>query len=61
MGEVPIPKTCKNGSSRWPARNILRVKGYGREGKPMRMLVQAVGERLRATTNPGHRAQDPWW
>jgi len=31
------------------ARNILRVKGYvAVEGKPMRMLVQAVGERLRA-------------
>ena len=31
------------------ARNILRIKGYvAVEGKPMRMLVQAVGERLRA-------------
>lgn len=30
-------------------QNILRVKGYvAVEGKPMRLLVQAVGERLRA-------------
>ncbi|MGL4279644.1 MAG: GTP-binding protein, partial [Albidovulum sp.] len=30
-------------------QNILRVKGYvAVAGKPMRMLVQAVGERVRA-------------
>jgi cobalamin biosynthesis protein CobW len=42
-------------------QDILRVKGYvAVKGKPMRMLVQAVGERVRAQFdrpwNPGERA-----
>ncbi|MBL4929732.1 cobalamin biosynthesis protein CobW [Fuscibacter oryzae] len=37
------------------AQNILRVKGYiAVTGKPMRMLVQAVGERVR------HQFDRPW-
>ena len=36
-------------------RNILRVKGYAAvEGKPMRLLVQAVGARVR------HQFDRPW-
>ena len=35
--------------------NILRVKGYASvEGKPMRLLVQAVGARVR------HQYDRPW-
>ena len=37
------------------AQNILRVKGYAAvEGKPMRLLVQAVGARVR------HQYDRPW-
>ena len=37
------------------ARNILRVKGYAAvAGKPMRLLVQAVGARVR------HQYDRPW-
>lgn len=37
------------------ARNILRVKGYAAvKGKPMRLLVQAVGARVR------HQYDRPW-
>ena len=37
------------------AQNILRVKGYAAvEGKPMRLLVQAVGARVR------HQFDRPW-
>ena len=47
----PIRRTLQDAHRQtWPVnRKILRVKGYvAVEGKPMRMLVQAVGERLRA-------------
>jgi cobalamin biosynthesis protein CobW len=37
------------------AQNILRVKGYAAvAGKPMRLLVQAVGARVR------HQFDRPW-
>ena len=37
------------------AQNILRVKGYAAvTGKPMRLLVQAVGARVR------HQFDRPW-
>ncbi|MFY0310095.1 cobalamin biosynthesis protein CobW [Leisingera sp. D0M16] len=50
MGEVSDPEALQNAIVKLAReRNILRVKGYvAVEGKPMRMLVQAVGERLRA-------------
>ncbi|NHM19466.1 cobalamin biosynthesis protein CobW [Tritonibacter mobilis] len=50
MGEVSDPEDLQKRIIEMArARNILRVKGYvAVEGKPMRMLVQAVGERLRA-------------
>lgn len=50
MGEVSDPESLQNAIVKLAReRNILRVKGYvAVEGKPMRMLVQAVGERLRA-------------
>ncbi|MFW8634467.1 cobalamin biosynthesis protein CobW [Cribrihabitans pelagius] len=50
MGEVSDPQALQNAIVKLAReRNILRVKGYvAVEGKPMRMLVQAVGERLRA-------------
>nr|WP_291729565.1 cobalamin biosynthesis protein CobW [Leisingera sp. F5] len=50
MGEVTDPEALQNAIVKLAReRNILRVKGYvAVEGKPMRMLVQAVGERLRA-------------
>ncbi|MFY1706115.1 cobalamin biosynthesis protein CobW [Tritonibacter scottomollicae] len=50
MGEVSDPEALQTRIIEMArARNILRVKGYvAVEGKPMRMLVQAVGERLRA-------------
>jgi cobalamin biosynthesis protein CobW len=50
MGEVADPEALQAAIIKLAReRNILRVKGYvAVEGKPMRMLVQAVGERLRA-------------
>ncbi|WP_420005557.1 cobalamin biosynthesis protein CobW [Arenibacterium sp. LLYu02] len=50
MGEVSDPEDLQKRIIEMArTRNILRVKGYvAVEGKPMRMLVQAVGERLRA-------------
>jgi cobalamin biosynthesis protein CobW len=50
LGEVSDPEALQNAIVKLAReRNILRVKGYvAVEGKPMRMLVQAVGERLRA-------------
>ena len=50
MGEVSDPQSLQDAIVKLAReRNILRVKGYvAVEGKPMRMLVQAVGERLRA-------------
>lgn len=50
LGEVADPEALQNAIVKLARdRNILRVKGYvAVEGKPMRMLVQAVGERLRA-------------
>ncbi len=50
MGEVSDPQALQDAIVKLARdRNILRVKGYvAVEGKPMRMLVQAVGERLRA-------------
>jgi cobalamin biosynthesis protein CobW len=50
MGEVDDPQLLQDAIVRLARdRNILRVKGYvAVTGKPMRMLVQAVGERVRA-------------
>ena len=50
LGEVSDPQALQDAIVKLAReRNILRVKGYvAVEGKPMRMLVQAVGERLRA-------------
>jgi len=50
LGEVDDPEKLQDDIVRLAReRNILRVKGYvAVSGKPMRMLVQAVGERLRA-------------
>ncbi|GGE60715.1 cobalamin biosynthesis protein CobW [Actibacterium pelagium] len=50
MGEVVDPDALQANIIRLAQElNVLRVKGYvAVEGKPMRMLVQAVGERLRA-------------
>ncbi len=50
MGEVSDPQALQDAIVKLARdRSILRVKGYvAVEGKPMRMLVQAVGERLRA-------------
>jgi cobalamin biosynthesis protein CobW len=50
MGEVSDPQDLQDRIIKMArSRKILRVKGYvAVEGKPMRMLVQAVGERLRA-------------
>ncbi len=50
MGEVDDPQVLQDAIIRLARdRNILRVKGYvAVTGKPMRMLVQAVGERVRA-------------
>lgn len=50
MGEISDPEDLQDRIVKLARdRNILRVKGYvAVEGKPMRMLVQAVGERLRA-------------
>jgi cobalamin biosynthesis protein CobW len=50
MGEVSDPQDLQDRIINMArSRKILRVKGYvAVEGKPMRMLVQAVGERLRA-------------
>ncbi len=42
------------------ARNILRVKGYAAvAGKPMRLLVQAVGARVRHQFDRPWRADEP--
>ncbi len=42
------------------ARNILRVKGYAAvAGKPMRLLVQAVGARVRAQFDRPWRPDEP--
>ena len=50
LGEVEDPEALQDAIVKLAReRNILRVKGYvAVSGKPMRMLVQAVGERLRA-------------
>lgn len=50
LGEVEDPEDLQARIVKMAqTRNILRVKGYvAVKGKPMRMLVQAVGERLRA-------------
>ncbi|MDE4174926.1 cobalamin biosynthesis protein CobW [Phaeobacter sp. PT47_59] len=50
LGEVSDPQDLQDRIVNMArSRKILRVKGYvAVEGKPMRMLVQAVGERLRA-------------
>jgi cobalamin biosynthesis protein CobW len=50
MGEVSDPDALQAAILKLAReRSILRVKGYvAVEGKPMRLLVQAVGERLRA-------------
>ncbi|MCA2006313.1 cobalamin biosynthesis protein CobW [Tritonibacter mobilis] len=60
MGEVSDPEDLqKRIIEMVRARNILRVKGYvAVEGKPMRMLVQAVGERLRAQYDQPWGAQE---
>ena len=50
LGEVDDPEALQDVIVKLAReRNILRVKGYvAVTGKPMRMLVQAVGERIRA-------------
>lgn len=50
LPEVTDPEALKHDIVRLAReQNILRVKGYvAVRGKPMRMLVQAVGERVRA-------------
>lgn len=50
LSEVADPEALKRAIVRLAReQNILRVKGYvAVRGKPMRMLVQAVGERVRA-------------
>ncbi len=50
MGEIADPEALQAAIIRLAReKNVLRVKGYvAVAGKPMRMLVQAVGERLRA-------------
>jgi cobalamin biosynthesis protein CobW len=50
MGEVTDPEALQEAIRRLAReQDILRVKGYvAVAGKPMRMLVQAVGERVRA-------------
>ena len=60
MGEVSDPEDLQKRIIEMArTRNILRVKGYvAVEGKPMRMLVQAVGERLRAQYDQPWGAQE---
>ncbi len=60
MGEVSDPEDLQDRIVKMAReRKILRVKGYvAVEGKPMRMLVQAVGERLRAQYDQPWGAQD---
>ncbi|WP_416368905.1 cobalamin biosynthesis protein CobW [Tritonibacter mobilis] len=60
MGEVSDPEDLQKRIIEMArSRNILRVKGYvAVEGKPMRMLVQAVGERLRAQYDQPWGAQE---
>ncbi len=60
MGEVSDPEDLQKRIIEMArARNILRVKGYvAVEGNPMRMLVQAVGERLRAQYDQPWGAQE---
>ncbi|MEZ5776861.1 MAG: cobalamin biosynthesis protein CobW [Paracoccaceae bacterium] len=50
LPEVTDPEVLKAAITRLAReQNVLRVKGYvAVAGKPMRMLVQAVGERIRA-------------
>ncbi|MQQ08842.1 cobalamin biosynthesis protein CobW [Epibacterium sp. SM1979] len=50
LGEVSDPEALQNRIIEMARnRKILRVKGYvAVAGKPMRMLIQAVGDRLRA-------------
>jgi cobalamin biosynthesis protein CobW len=56
MGEVADPATITAAIERLATeQNILRVKGYvAVTGKPMRLLVQAVGARVR------HQYDRPW-
>ncbi|KEP68157.1 cobalamin biosynthesis protein CobW [Thioclava dalianensis] len=50
IGEITDPEDLKTAIAELArAQNVLRVKGYvAVEGKPMRLLVQAVGARVRA-------------
>ncbi|AJE45208.1 cobalamin biosynthesis protein CobW [Celeribacter indicus] len=50
MGEIADPQVLQDAIGRLAReQNVLRVKGYvAVAGKPMRMLVQAVGARVRA-------------
>jgi cobalamin biosynthesis protein CobW len=56
MGEVTDPATLTAAIERLAVeQHILRVKGYAAvTGKPMRLLVQAVGARVR------HQYDRPW-
>ncbi|WP_421701735.1 cobalamin biosynthesis protein CobW [Aliiroseovarius sp.] len=60
LGEVANPETLQGNIERLAReQKILRVKGYvAVEGKPMRMLVQAVGARVRAQFDQPWGAQE---
>ncbi|MGH1414687.1 MAG: cobalamin biosynthesis protein CobW [Pelagimonas sp.] len=60
LGEIANPDALQNNIERLAKeQNILRVKGYvAVQGKPMRMLVQAVGARVRAQFDQPWGAQE---
>ncbi|SMX28331.1 putative GTP-binding protein YjiA [Pelagimonas phthalicica] len=60
LGEIANPDQLQNNIERLAnEQNILRVKGYvAVQGKPMRMLVQAVGARVRAQFDQPWGAQE---
>ncbi len=61
LPEIEDPKTLEAAIVRLAReQNILRVKGYiAVQGKPMRLLVQAVGERVRSQFDQPWGAQAP--
>ncbi|WP_299922133.1 cobalamin biosynthesis protein CobW [uncultured Pelagimonas sp.] len=60
LGEIANPEALQANIERLAKeQNILRVKGYvAVQGKPMRMLVQAVGARVRAQFDQPWGAQE---
>ncbi|MBW6526086.1 cobalamin biosynthesis protein CobW [Sphingomonas sp. RHCKR7] len=61
LGEIDDPAALADRVAHFARdRDVLRVKGYAAvRGKPMRLLVQAVGARVRTSYDRAWRADEP--